>query len=175
VTEIASRRNSLKLRRARPRDLNALVLLEQEAFRDRRFAGHLISRGSFRRFLTSPSVGLIIADIDGQLAGYVLVLYRAGSSLARMYSIGVDPAFRRRGLARKLLSAAEKHAIAQRCQIMRLEVRADDPGAIALYQTSGYRPFGRHPGYYGDRDALRLQKSLAITTPQSARLAYKSA
>jgi ribosomal protein S18 acetylase RimI-like enzyme len=52
---------------------------------------------------------------------------------------------------------------------MRLEVRADDRGAIALYKTSGYHAFGRHAGYYDGRiDALRFEKPLG-PEPDSAR------
>jgi ribosomal protein S18 acetylase RimI-like enzyme len=171
VTPATTRRNLLKLRRAGPRDVEAIVRLEQTAFRDRRFAGHLLSRASFRRFLVSRSAALIIADLAGQLAGYALVLYRSGSRVARIYSIGVDPAFRRRGLARTLLTAAERHAAARHCQTMRLEVRADDPAAIALYKTSGYQMFGRHAGYYGDRDALRYEKPLARKQNRGPRIA----
>jgi ribosomal protein S18 acetylase RimI-like enzyme len=43
---------------------------------------------------------------------------------------------------------------------MRLEVRADSRGSIALYKASGYRCIGRAPGYYGRVDALRLEKAL---------------
>jgi ribosomal protein S18 acetylase RimI-like enzyme len=43
---------------------------------------------------------------------------------------------------------------------MRLEVRADDRGTIALYESSGYRRVGRALGYYGGVDALRLEKAL---------------
>jgi ribosomal protein S18 acetylase RimI-like enzyme len=142
-----------------------LVGLEREVFKCRRFSGHLISAASFRRFLASPASTLIIAQFDGQaggqLSGYVLVLYRANSAFARLYSIGVAADFQGRGLARLLLRAAERDAIKRRLIGMRLEVRADDPGALRLYETSGYRCFGRRRGYYGRRvDALRLDKSL---------------
>jgi ribosomal protein S18 acetylase RimI-like enzyme len=90
-----------------------------------------------------------------------LVLYRANSGAARMYSIGVARKFRRRGLAGLLLTAAEKDAVRRGRKAMRLEVRADDRGTIALYESSGYRRVGRAPGYYGGRvDALRLEKAL---------------
>jgi ribosomal protein S18 acetylase RimI-like enzyme len=150
---------AVKLRRARRSDLDGLDALEREIFKSRLFSGHLISRGSFRRLLTSRSATIIIAEAD-ELAGYVLVLYRAHSSAARMYSIGVAVKFRRRGLARTLVAAAEKDAIRRRCAAMRLEVRADSRRTIALYERAGYRCLGRAPGYYGRVDALRLKKLL---------------
>jgi ribosomal protein S18 acetylase RimI-like enzyme len=161
VTALKARRTAVKLRRGRPRDLAALDALEREIFASRLFAGHLISRASFRRLLGSPSATFIIAEAEGQPGAYVLVLCRANSSAARIYSIGVGGRFRRRGWAGMLVAAAEKDAVRRGRKAMRLEVRADDRGTIALYESSGYRCIGRVPGYYGGRiDALRFEKAL---------------
>jgi [ribosomal protein S18]-alanine N-acetyltransferase len=160
---------AIKLRRGRRSDLDALDALERDIFKSRLFSGHLISRPSFRRLLASPTAAVIVAELGGQLSGqligqlsgYVLVLYRSNSAFARMYSIGVGTDFRRRGLARLLLTAAERDALRRDRTGMKLEVRADDRAAIALYETAGYRYFGRSPGYYGGRvDALRFAKAL---------------
>jgi ribosomal protein S18 acetylase RimI-like enzyme len=153
-------RGAVKLRRGRPSDLDALDGLEREIFKSRLFSGHLLSRASFRRLLASSSATFIIAEAD-ELAGYVLVLYRAHSRAGRMYSIGVARKFRRRGLARMLVATAEKDAVRRGRKTLRLEVRADERGTIALYESSGYRRVGRAAGYYGGRvDALRLEKAL---------------
>jgi ribosomal protein S18 acetylase RimI-like enzyme len=141
-----------------------LFALERELFKSQFFAGHLISRTSFRRLLASPSATFIVAEagaqIGAQVGAYVLVLYRANSPAARIYSIGVAARFRRRGLARSLVAAAEHDAVGRGRKAMRLEVRVDDRGTIALYESSGYRRIGRAPGYYGGVDALRLEKAL---------------
>jgi ribosomal protein S18 acetylase RimI-like enzyme len=63
-------------------------------------------------------------------------------------------------VARSLIAAGEKDAVRRACKVMRLEVRADSRGSIALYKASGYRCIGRAPGYYGRVDALRLEKAL---------------
>jgi [ribosomal protein S18]-alanine N-acetyltransferase len=171
----SKRRTSVKLRRGRRSDLDALAALERAIFASRLFAGHVMSRASFRRLLVSPSAAFILAQAGGkaggqrQLAGYVLVLYRADSRAARMYSIGVAAPFRGRGLARMLVRAAEKDAVARSRKAMRLEVRAGERGTIALYESSGYRRVGRVPRYYGGRvDALRLEKKLGKEPRQSS-------
>jgi ribosomal protein S18 acetylase RimI-like enzyme len=152
---------SAELRPGRPSDAAALDAFEREIFKGRHFTGHVISRASFRRFCVSPSAKLIVAEVGARLAGYVLVLYRSNSCLARMYSIGVAAGLRRRGFARLLLAAAEKDAIDRDREAMRLEVRADDRAALAFYESSGYRCFGRRLGYYGGRiDALCFDKPL---------------
>ena len=147
-----------KLRPGRIADLDALIALERRYFT----ADHQISRRGFRHFILSSKSTLIVADVSGSLAGCVLVNYRQGSRLARLYTIAVDRDFQRRGIARALLAAAEKDAVRRGRKVMRLEVRADDAGAIALYEGSGYRRFGSRPRYYDGRiDALRFDKALA--------------
>jgi ribosomal protein S18 acetylase RimI-like enzyme len=142
-------------------DLDALVALEQRYFT----ADHQISRRSLRRFIDSPKSTLTVAEVDGKLAGCALVNYRRGSKLARLYTVAVDREFQRRGIARQLLAAAENDAIHRGRRVMRLEVREDDTGAIALYETSGYRSFGRRHRYYDGRiDALRFDKPLGTGT-----------
>jgi ribosomal protein S18 acetylase RimI-like enzyme len=168
VTPWKARSNAGKLRRGRPRDLDALDALERDTFASDIFAGHLISRASFRRLLEAPSATFIVTEAEpigaqreAQLRAYVLVLYRANSHAARIYSIAVAARFRRRGLARMLVAAAEQDAVRRGRKAMRLEVRADDRGTIALYESCGYRRVGRAPGYYDGRvDALRLEKAL---------------
>jgi ribosomal protein S18 acetylase RimI-like enzyme len=153
-------RDVVKLRRGCASDLDVLDALEREIFNSRLFSGHLLSRASFRRLLALPSATFIVAEAD-EPAGYVLVLYRARSCAARIYSIGVAARFRRRGLARYLVHAAEQDALRRGRNALRLEVRANDRGSIALYESSGYRRIGRAPGYYCGRvDALRLEKAL---------------
>lgn len=151
-----------KLRRGRLADLDALLALERDFFT----ADHVISRRSFRNFITSPRSALIVADVDDKVAGCALVNYRQGSRRGRLYTISVGREFQRRGIARQLMAAAEASARRRGCRFMRLEVRADDAGAIALYESSGYARFGRRRRYYDKRiDALRLEKSLARPNP----------
>src|SRR5699024_9242392 len=89
--------------------------------------------------------------------GYVVVLFRRNTRLARVYSLAVSPQARGQGLARALLNAAENAA--QGAVFMRLEVRADNISAQQLYQSLGYRQFGLFHNYYEDQQlALRYQK-----------------
>lgn len=147
---------AVTLRRGRISDLDALLAIEQQLF-----GSHLISRRSFRRFLSLGANTLLVAESTGDVVGYVLVLYRLRSAIARLYSIGVAARLQRRGVARRLMAAAEAKAMRRGRRQMRLEVRSDDPGAIALYRTSGYILIGRRARYYEGRiDALRFAKPL---------------
>jgi ribosomal protein S18 acetylase RimI-like enzyme len=146
----------VKLRRGRLRDLDALIALEQAVF-----TMDVLSRRSFRRFLAARGVSVIVAEETAALAGYVLVLYPPRSKYARLYSIAVAPHIGRRGVGPLLLAAAEAAARRRGRRTMRLEVHEHNGRAIARYEKSGYRLFGRHRHYYDDRgDALRFEKTL---------------
>jgi len=125
------------------------------------FTTDILSRRSFRRFLASPHASLIVAEEGGKFAGYVLVLYPPRSKLARLYSIAVAPHIGGRGVGPQLLAAAEAMARRRGRRAMRLEVHEHNTRAIARYEKSGYRLFGRHRNYYDDHgDALRFEKPL---------------
>jgi ribosomal protein S18 acetylase RimI-like enzyme len=158
VTRYAARsRPAAKLRPARISDLDALVELERAVF-----TTDILSRRSFRRFLTASTATLLVAEAGGKLAGYALVLYRPRSKLARLYSIAVAPPIGRRGVGPLLLAAAEHAARRHGRRVMRLEVHEHNTRAIARYEKTGYRLFGRHHAYYDERaDALRFDKTLS--------------
>ena len=59
-------------------------------------------------------------------------------------NLAVDPAERRRGVARKLLETELRRAKMQ----WFLEVRASNPSAIKLYESAGFREAGRRESYY---------------------------
>ncbi len=149
---------SASLRNGRMSDLDALLALEQAVF-----TVDVLSRRSFRHFLASPNASLIVAKESGKLAGYALVFFPPRSTIARLYSIAVAPHVGRRGVGPLLLAAAEKAAKRRKRRAMRLEVHEHNTRAIARYEKSGYRLFGRHCDYYDDHgDALRFEKFLGL-------------
>ena len=130
------------------------------------------SRSIFCRgeaFATSSprrNAAVIVAEEGGKLAGYALVLYPPRSGIARLYSIAVAPHIGGRGVGPLLLAAAEDAAQRRRRRAMRLEVHEHNTRAIARYEKSGYRLFGRHRDYYDDHaDALRFEKPLGSRSP----------
>ena len=146
----------MRVRRAEPGDVDALIKLEHRVF-----ATDRLSRRSLRRLLDSPSAAVLVAVENAQLAGIAIVLFRARSAVARLYSIAVAPHVGGRGVAAMLLDAAEEAALARGCRIMRLEVHRANHAAISRYRKSGYREFGRYRAYYENgADALRFEKRL---------------
>lgn len=126
------------------------------------FDGDRLTRRSLRRMLTRARAALLVDDANGRLRGYALVLFRAGTPLARLYSIAVDPDARGRGVGGALLAAAEDAARDRGCTALRLELRDDNAAARAMYGRHGYRHIGRRTAYYADdADAVRMEKPLA--------------
>jgi [ribosomal protein S18]-alanine N-acetyltransferase len=145
----------VRIRAAKARDLDALVELESRVF-----ATDRLSRRSLRRFLTSASAAFMVAEGKG-LAGTAIVLFRPGSTVARLYSIAVAPHMSGKGVASLLLKAVERVARRRGCDSIRLEVHETNHAAITRYRKQGYLEFGRHPRYYDDGgDALRFHKNL---------------
>jgi [ribosomal protein S18]-alanine N-acetyltransferase len=155
-----AREPGVRLRAGRLTDIDALLALEQAAFT----TDHLSER-SFRRFLSSTNAVLTVADLGGRLVGYVLVLLRPNSAIARLYSVAVASAAAGRGIGPQLIAAGETAARRRGRSVMRLEVHVQNAAAIKRYRKSGYQQFGTRRNYYDDRgDALRFEKRLVASS-----------
>ena len=102
-----------------------------------------------------------VDDDTLKLIGYAGGMVSDGA--VEILRVGVDPQWRRRGIARELLSRVAGDARnlgAERCL---LEVRADNAGAQALYKQAGLSVCGKRPRYYDDgEDALLMEGPLPI-------------
>ena len=147
------------IRPAVPEDAGDLSTLENQIF-----SGDRISLRSFRRLLARTSAVVLVAAAGSRIAGYAMVLFRRNSSIARLYSIAVDPGHAGHGIGKALLKAAEDTARRRNCAAMRLEVREDNRAAIRLYGACGYLLAGRVADYYEDGcAALRFEKPLTTS------------
>ena len=148
--------STVAVRTGLPSDVPALDVLERASF-----AVDRLSRRRFAHWVQAENAVLLVAELDGRLAGYGLVLLHKGTRLARLYSLAVSELARGHGLGRILLEAMEKQAADRGRLFMRLEVARDNQAAVALYQSAGYSVFGVYNDYYQDhQDALRMQKRI---------------
>jgi ribosomal protein S18 acetylase RimI-like enzyme len=144
------------MRHAIPDDLDALEAIENRVFETDR-----LSRRSLRYYIGHPRDALLVCERRGEVVGYALVAVRSGTALSRLYSIAILPEHARGGLGHRLMEAVENAALQRGSILLRLEVRADNAAAIALYERRGYRRFGVYEDYYEDHtDALRYEKRL---------------
>ncbi|HEY9149791.1 MAG TPA: peptidase C39 family protein, partial [Gammaproteobacteria bacterium] len=144
------------IRQATPEDIRSLLRLEEECFSVDR-----LSQRSFRYLLTKANAITFVDEREGEIAGYVMLLFNAGTSLARLYSIAVSPRFRGRDIGKALVAVAEEAARERDSVYIRLEVRKDNAASIALFEQAGYRRFGEYDDYYEDHmDAFRYERRL---------------
>ena len=147
---------SFAIRDASATDLDQLTALEAASFDSDR-----LSTRSLRRLSAAPSATLRVATKRSEVVGYHLLLFRAGSTVGRLYSIAVAESARGDGIGEALLADAERIARRRGSSWLRLEVHQRNIPAIRLYEHAGYRAFGRHRHYYADKaDALRYEKPL---------------
>lgn len=146
------------IRPATTDDLAELVRIETTSFVTDR-----LSRRSFRYLMSKGNAAILVDALEETVCrGYAIVLFNRGTSLARLYSIAVDPAHQRQGLGRTLLDAAAEEARRRAAAYMRLEVRADAVEVQHFYRAYGFRKFALQPHYYEDDvAAVRMEKSLA--------------
>lgn len=117
------------------------------------------SASDFAGFRSDPLAFLLVEGDAGFLLG------RAVAGEAELLTLAVAPEARRRGLGRKLVSRFLYQARLRQADRAFLEVSAQNPAAIALYESAGFAPVGRRPGYYRTPegtgiDALILARDL---------------
>jgi ribosomal protein S18 acetylase RimI-like enzyme len=133
------------IRRVGPNRTEDLLALEESCFPMDR-----ISRKNLLNLLRSTSAFCVAAYQCRELVGSMVVLFRAGTRVARVYSLAVRPDSRGKGVGRRMLARADKEARLRGCTRIRLEVRMDNIPAIRLYEHLGYVDVKVIPNYYED-------------------------
>ncbi len=102
---------------------------------------------------------VVVARVGARIVGFAIMRY--GDDDAHLDLLGVDPAYRRHGLGRRLVEWLEKPALEAGISSVFLEVREAKRGTQAFYERLGYRTLGRLQGYYqGGESALRMGREL---------------
>jgi ribosomal-protein-alanine N-acetyltransferase len=99
-------------------------------------------------------------DAAGALLGWAGV--RVVADTAEILTVGVVPAARRAGIARRMVDALLAEGIRRGAREAFLEVRVDNAAAHALYASEGFTDVGIRRGYYdaGRVDAVTMRKEL---------------
>jgi tRNA threonylcarbamoyl adenosine modification protein YeaZ/ribosomal-protein-alanine acetyltransferase len=140
------------LRSAGALDVAALAQLHRASF----VSGW--SEGEFTDMLAVSGTQAMLLDVAGQPAGFLLL--RAIGGEAEILSLGVAPAKRRRGLARKLVSGLENLARDHDITKVFLEVSSANTAGRALYERHGFAETGLRKAYYSDgTDAVLMART----------------
>jgi ribosomal-protein-alanine N-acetyltransferase len=135
----------IDLRRLTLADLGAIEKVERRAYPTpwsrSMFAGELAKPTSF-------CVGAFDSNEKGRLAGYLIVSRYVDAW--HIMNLAVDDPYRRRGVARLLLSELFAATDPDPMRGYTLEVRTSNERAIHLYEAAGFRITGVRRGYYTD-------------------------
>jgi len=142
----------MEVRNMQPADVAQVAELEKLCF------SAPWSENSIRSELTNP-LSLWLVAVDGDtIAGYVGSQSVMGE--ADMMNVAVAPAYRRQGVAERLVALLVDKLTFNNVSSLTLEVRASNEPAIALYRKMSFVQVGRRPNYYTKpkEDALILRK-----------------
>jgi ribosomal-protein-alanine N-acetyltransferase len=103
-----------------------------------------------------------VVEAGPGVAGYGIMSMGAGE--CHILNLCIDPALRRRGVGRMLLSMLLSRARRAGMLHAFLEVRPSNKAAVALYEDMGFERIGLRRGYYqaagGREDAIVYRKAL---------------
>lgn len=147
---------SLIIRRMTEADVPSVFALEQIA------NPHPWSRKLIEESLATHHA--VVLEEAGKLLGYAFVQRIVDE--AHLLDIAIEPAQRRRGLAKTLMRYLLDECFQDRISIWLLEVRVSNAPAIALYTALGFNEMGIRRNYYqsrqGREDALLMGLSCGL-------------
>lgn len=152
----------VELRAASSDDVPAIMDIETPVF-----GGEAWSFEAMARDVSDKNCFYLVAEAhtdalggDPLVVGYAGLLAPRGSGDGDIQTIAVVPEFRSQGLGRQLMNALLEEAEARNARRVFLEVRADNPNAIALYASLGFEEIAVRPGYYQPEgvDAVIMKK-----------------
>jgi ribosomal-protein-alanine N-acetyltransferase len=137
--------------------IDALLPHEREMFGTEAW-----TRSSYQAELADTRHRYYVAAQDpaGELVGWAGVMVIGET--AQILTVGVVPAGRRCGTARRLVAALLEEALRRGAVEAFLEVRVDNDAARSLYVSEGFAELGLRRGYYdaGRVDAVTMRKDL---------------
>ena len=88
------------------------------------------------------------------------IVYRIAVDEAEIITIGVNPDFRRSGIASAMIGIIEKNLKNQGVKKIFLEVASNNIPAQKLYEICGFKTVGLRPKYYDGVDAILMSKDI---------------
>ena len=149
------------IRKATQIDLPKIIKLEESCFENE----IAYSSKQLKYLVTRANSNSLVETYENEIRGFLVVLYKKGTSVAGIETISVDYQYRGKGIAKKLLFSSEEDMFTKGIKKIRLEVSMGNTSAINLYQKTGYRIKSILKDYYyfehfGTHDAYRMVKEL---------------
>lgn len=145
--------NSINIRKATQADLDGVEVVENECF-----DGDQFSRRQFSYLISHAKGSFLVAELGGNIIGYISLLQHSGSRSVRIYSVAVVPAYRGRQLGQRFVDISKEYAKEKGLRQVSLEVNINNKAAISLYHKNGFVVTTAIREYYHDgSDALRMR------------------
>jgi ribosomal-protein-alanine acetyltransferase len=137
--------------------IDKLCEIEKQCFEHEAF-----TKQQLAYLITDYSTFGLTAIVNSEIAGFAIaqVNIRRNVTFGHILTIDVAPAYRRKGIAQKMLQEIEAMFRARGINECRLEVRENNVAALNLYTKLGYAKIGKLEKYYGRAHGLYLKKSL---------------
>lgn len=141
---------NLKIRKLEESDLSEVLEIAKQSF------SIPWSLNSFKNELSNPHSILKVAELNGKIAGYIVV--RKILDEAELLSIAVKPELRRKGIATALIEDVLDE-IKNSVKSCFLEVRVSNTQAISFYEKKGFKKIGLRRKYYlfPEEDAIIMK------------------
>lgn len=130
----------ITVRELQEEDIPSLARIEEESF------SMPWSAQDFHDLLSHSYCNYVVALADGQVAGCSGFTNTCG--VANIDNVVVAPAFRRKGIAGRMLEKLIILGEAEHVEAFTLEVRVGNTAAIHLYEKFGFVSEGIRPGFY---------------------------
>jgi GNAT superfamily N-acetyltransferase len=120
-------------------------------------------------FGTQPFAHALMAHADGQLAGFALYFHNYSTFLCRpgiyLEDLFVRPAFRGRGVGKRLLAHLARHAVAMGCGRLEWAVLDWNTPSIEFYRRLGAAPLDEWTTFRVTGDALTRLAATGTVDP----------
>jgi ribosomal-protein-alanine N-acetyltransferase len=137
----------LHIEPAQPRDADAVANLHAKSF----YRGW--PRQDIEAYLLDPDTPTLVAcDARRNIAGFAML--RILGDDVELMTIAVDRKYQGKGVGEALLKACFEDLMMTPARRMILEVAADNPSALRLYQKLGFDKINERKGYYARPDGL---------------------
>ena len=140
----------MHIRPATVADIPALASLDQQT------NPHPWTAAQFQAAHRPPVRTLLIAERDQQIIGYIA--WQHIQDEIELHLIATAPSHRQQGIASQLMQQLIATAQQHHARII-LEVRASNHIAQALYRKHQFTPIATRKNYYGNEDAIIMEKT----------------
>ncbi len=103
---------------------------------------------SLRQLLDNPGSTAFVATVSDPSAVAGFIVGQIAADEAEILSLGVTPAWHRRGVGRALVTGLMRAVARAEARRIFLEVAEDNEPALGLYRGLGFEIAGRRTGYY---------------------------